>query len=236
MTQQITGRIRSLDWAGIQQGLAGDGYSVTPPLLEPKQCGELISLYGKDQYFRSRVVMARFGFGRGEYKYFKYPLLPWISGLREAAYPELSKIANIWAEQVGGPSFPKSHSEFLKLCHEAGQRKPTPLLLRYEPGDYNCLHQDLYGEVAFPFQITVFLSQPGKDYSGGEFVLVEQRPRMQSRPIVLLPEQGQAVIFHTRYRPVKGARGFYKTNLKHGVSPVRDGLRFTMGVIFHDAK
>jgi hypothetical protein len=145
-------------------------------------------------------------------------------------------IANVWAEQVGGGSFPKSYADFLKICHKAGQRKPTPLLLRYETGDFNCLHQDLYGEIAFPFQMTVFLSRAAEDYSGGEFVLVEQRPRMQSRATVLLLRQGEAVIFHTRYRPVRGSRGFYKANLKHGVSPVRSGLRFTLGVIFHDAK
>ena len=180
--------------------------------------------------------MSRFGFGRGEYKYFSDPLPNLVSELREGAYPKLAAIANVWAGQIGGPLFPESYREFLKVCHKAGQRKPTPLLLRYEAGDFNCLHQDLYGEIAFPFQMTVFLSQPGTDYVGGEFILVEQRPRMQSRATALLPEQGQAVIFHTRYRPVEGTRGFYKANLKHGVSPVRSGLRFTLGIIFHDAK
>lgn len=225
-----------LDWEHIQESLARDGYAETLPLLDPQVCSDLISLYPNDENFRSRIVMARFAFGRGEYKYFKYPLPAVIAEMRTALYPGLAKIANLWAEQIGGSTFPEKHSEFLTICHKAGQRKPTPLLLRYEAEDYNCLHQDLYGEIAFPFQITLFLSKPGEDYSGGEFVLVEQRPRMQSRARVLLPPQGAAVIFHTRYRPVQGTRGFYKASLKHGVSPVRRGLRFTLGIIFHDAK
>ena len=220
----------------MQESLARDGYATTPPLLRANECAELVSLYGEDSNFRSRIVMSRFGFGRGEYKYFDNPLPKLVSELRDGAYPKLSSIANVWAGQIGGPTFPQSYAAFLKICHKSGQGKPTPLLLRYEAGDFNCLHQDLYGEIAFPFQMALFLSRPGTDYIGGDFVLVEQRPRMQSRAMVLLPEQGQCVIFHTRHRPVHGSRGFYKANLKHGVSPVRSGLRFTLGVIFHDAK
>jgi len=236
MVQTISNRLSAVDWVGVQDSLARDGYAMTPALLNAEQCSELVSLYGDDSNFRSRIVMSRFGFGRGEYKYFSDPLPNLVSELREGAYPKLAAIANVWAGQIGGPTFGDSHREFLKMCHKAGQRRPTPLLLRYEEGDFNCLHQDLYGEIAFPFQMTVFLSRPGKDYVGGEFILVEQRPRMQSRATALLPEQGQAVIFHTRYRPVEGTRGFYKANLRHGVSPVRSGLRFTLGIIFHDAK
>lgn len=236
MTDKMKETLQSLNWDEAANSLASDGYAVTPALLSAKDCSDLIALYSQDSSFRSRIVMSRFGFGRGEYKYFKNPLPQVVSGLREGAYPRLASIANLWASQIGGPSFPKSYAEFLKDCHAAGQTKPTPLLLRYEAGDFNCLHQDLYGDIAFPFQMTVFLSQPGEDYAGGEFVLVEQRPRMQSRAIVLTPRQGHAVIFHTRYRAVKGSRGFYRTNLRHGVSTVRRGLRFTLGVIFHDAK
>jgi hypothetical protein len=225
-----------LNWDEVGNSLARDGYAVTSALLAATECADLISLYSQDSHFRSRIVMSRFGFGRGEYKYFKNPLPKVVSELREGAYPKLASIANIWAAQIGGPSFPEWYAEFLKDCHAGGQKKPTPLLLRYEADDFNCLHQDLYGEIAFPFQMTVSLSQPGEDYSGGEFVLVEQRPRMQSRATVLTPRRGEAVIFHTRYRAVKGSRGFYKTNLKHGVSAVHSGLRFTLGIIFHDAK
>jgi hypothetical protein len=233
---KIRERIESLDWAAIAESLQQSGYALTPTLLQSSECTDLVELYAQDAPFRSRIVMARFGFGKGEYKYFQYPLPALVSEMRDVAYPKLVKIANLWAEQVGEKSFPKTYAEFLKVCHKAGQQKATPLLLRYEAGDFNCLHQDLYGDIAFPFQMTVFLSRPTQEYSGGEFVLVEQRPRMQSRASVILPQQGQAVIFHTRYRPVKGTRGFYRANLKHGVSPVRSGLRFTMGIIFHDAR
>ena len=236
MSDKVKEKLRLLNWDEVANSLASEGYAVTPPLLTVSECSDLISLYSQDSHFRSRVVMSRFGFGRGEYRYFKRPLPKVVSELREGAYPRLASIANIWAVQIGGPSFPESYADFIKECHDAGQKKPTPLLLRYEAGDFNCLHQDLYGDIAFPFQMTVFLSQPGEDYAGGEFVLVEQRPRMQSRAMVLTPRQGEAVIFHTRYRAVKGSRGFYKTNLKHGVSAVRSGLRFTLGIIFHDAK
>ncbi len=236
MTDRIKEKLCSLNWDEVKNSLARDGYAVTPALLAASECSELISLYSQDSHFRSRIVMSRFGFGRGEYKYFENPLPKAVSELREGAYPKLASIANTWAAQISGPSFPESYAEFAKDCHAAGQKKPTPLLLRYETGDFNCLHQDLYGDIAFPFQMTVFLSQPGEDYLGGEFVLVEQRPRMQSRAAVVTPRRGEAVIFHTRYRAVKGSRGSYKANLKHGVSAVREGLRFTLGIIFHDAK
>ena len=180
--------------------------------------------------------MARFGFGKGEYKYFKYPLPKLVQDLRQQLYPRLASFANRWAAEIGGDIFPERYADFLEVCRAAAQDKPTPLILKYETGDFNCLHQDLYGAVAFPFQLTFFLSRPEEGYSGGEFVLVEQRPRMQSRVMVITPKQGQAVIFPTRYRAVRGSRGFYKANLKHGVSPIRSGKRFTLGIIFHDAQ
>ena len=192
-------------------------------------------MYAEDARFRSHVLMSRFGFGRGEYKYFKYPLPGLVADLRESLYPRLAQIANTWAEKAA-EVFPEKHPDYLDHCRTVGQSKPTPLLLKYQAGDFNCLHQDLYGEVAFPLQATVFLSQLGSDYSGGEFVLIEQRPRMQSRVRVVTAEQGQAVIFPTRYRWVSGTRGYYRTNLRHGVSQLHCGERYTLGVIFHDAK
>ena len=190
-------------------------------------------MYADDGAFRSHVVMSRFGFGRGEYKYFKYPLPALVAELREYLYPHVARIANFG---TAGRALPEKLSDYLELCRVAGQCKPTPLLLKYQAGDFNCLHQDLYGGVAFPLQATFFLSRLGADYTGGEFVLVEQRPRMQSRARVITAEQGQAVIFPTRYRIVQGTRGPYKTNLRHGVSQLRSGQRYTLGVIFHDAK
>lgn len=190
-------------------------------------------MYGNDAAFRSHVVMSRFGLGRGEYKYFSYPLPKLVADLRESLYPPLARIANSWAKES---ALPEKHSDYLEVCHAAGQRQPTPLLLKYEAGDFNCLHQDLYGEVAFPLQATFFLSQPEVDHTGGEFVLVEQRPRMQSRARVVTAEQGQAVVFPTRYRFVQGTKGLYRTSLRHGVSEVLSGQRYTLGVIFHDAK
>lgn len=228
-------RLAEVDWDKAEQSLWSDGFAVTPPLLDPGECAEIICYYDDDARFRSRIVMARFGFGRGEYKYFKAPLPPLIAAFRTLLYPKLADIANRWAEAIGGSRFPERHSEFLDICHSAGQNKPTPLLLKYGAGDFNCLHQDLYGEVAFPFQMTFFLS-PAEDYCGGEFVLVEQRPRMQSRVTVVPAAQGTAVVFPTRYRAVRGIRGLYKANLRHGVSPLRSGSRFTLGIIFHDAK
>ena len=213
------------------------GCAVTAPLLTPDECEALAALYPADAPFRSRVIMARHGFGRGEYKYFAYPLPEPIAELRTALYPLLAEIANRWNEAMGiEVRYPASHRAYLDRCHKAGQPKPTPLLLQYGPGDYNCLHQDLYGEHVFPLQATVLLSKPDTDFHGGEFVLTEQRPRMQSRAEVVPLAQGQAVIFPVHHRPVQGTRGVYRVNMRHGVSRIRDGRRHTLGVIFHDAK
>jgi hypothetical protein len=236
MAEPIKRRIRNLPWEELQQSLWNQDYALTPVLLTRDECTELVKLYDNDSRFRSRVVMERLGFGRGEYKYFQHPLPKLVSELREQAYPKLAGIANDFAKESDGELFPEPYREFLARCKAAGQTKPTPLLLKYGPGDYNCLHQDLYGEVAFPLQMTIFLSRPGVDYAGGEFVLVEQRPRRQSRAMVIAPQQGQAVIFPTRYRAVRGRRGVYRTNVRHGVSALRSGSRFTLGIIFHDAK
>lgn len=236
ITESIQHRVQSLDWDAISEGLWRDGYALTPPMLRPEECAELVETYDRNSLFRSQVIMARFGFGKGEYKYFQYPLPKLVQDLRQQLYPRLASFANRWAAEIGGEVFPEKHADFLEVCRAASQDKPTPLILKYQTGDYNCLHQDLYGAVAFPFQLTFFLSRPEADYSGGEFVLVEQRPRMQSRAVVITPKQGQAVIFPTRYRAVRGSRGFYKANLKHGVSPLRSGKRFTLGIIFHDAQ
>jgi hypothetical protein len=236
LTESIEDRVQALDWDAISESLWRDGYALTPPVLRTEECRELVETYDLTSLFRSQVVMARFGFGRGEYKYFKYPLPELVQDLREKLYPRLAPLANRWAAEIGGEVFSEKYADFLEVCRAAGQDKPTPLILKYEAGDFNCLHQDLYGAVAFPFQLTFFLSRPETDYSGGEFVLVEQRPRMQSRAMVIAPKQGQAVIFPTRYRAVRGSRGFYRANLKHGVSPLRSGKRFTLGIIFHDAQ
>jgi len=232
----IEQRAGVLDWRAIGDTLSGDGYAVTPAVVSPEECAQLVECYDDESRFRSRVVMARLGFGRGEYKYFKHPLPQLVAELRETAYPHLATIANRWMKETRGETYPEKYSDFLETCRAAGQTKPTPLLLKYEAGDYNCLHQDLYGAVAFPFQMTFFLSRPETDYTGGEFVLVEQRPRMQSRAIVICPQQGQGLIFPTRYRVVRGTRGVYRTNLRHGVSPLRSGRRFALGIIFHDAR
>jgi uncharacterized protein len=230
-------RLAKLDWKAIEASLWQRGYAQTDALLTAEECESLVVLYGKDQLFRNRIDMKRFRFGEGEYKYFAYPLPPLIQTMRETIYPRLALTANAWAKALGQPeSFPVSHDKLLALCRRKGQTKPTPLLLRYTAGDYNCLHQDLYGTVAFPLQLTVFLSRPDRDFSGGEFLLVEQRPRAQSRGEVLSPMQGEIVIFATRHRPVEGSRGYYRVNMRHGVSTVRSGSRFTLGVIFHDAK
>lgn len=211
---------------------------MTEPILTARECQDLVALYRDDARFRSQIFMERYRFGVGDYKYFAHPLPEIIAQLRTSSYPHLATIANRWAEQLGerGKPYPLQHAAFLKLCHAAGQNKPTPLMLHYEAGGYNCLHQDLYGEVSFPMQMVFLLGQAGRDWEGGEFVLVEQQPRAQSKAEVVRANQGQAIIFTTRYRPVRGKRGYYRVNLKHGVSRVRSGTRYTLGIIFHDAK
>jgi uncharacterized protein len=230
-------RIGALDWERLSSDLDNYGSASVEHLLKPEECQALAALYPEGDRFRSRVVMSRHGFGRGEYKYFTYPLPKIVTDLRTAFYPRLAPIANRWNEVLNiAVRYPAQHSEFLARCASAGQTKPTPLLLQYEAGDYNCLHQDLYGEHVFPLQVAILLSQPGEDFTGGEFVLTEQRPRMQSRPEVVPLRRGDAVIFAVHHRPVKGARGMYRVNLRHGVSRVRSGHRHTLGIIFHDAK
>lgn len=225
-----------LDWARLTEELDAHGAATTAPLLSPGECAALVRLYSQQERFRRRVVMQRHGFGKGEYQYFSYPLPPSVSQLREALYAHLAPVANRWHAALGFPRrFPPQHRTFLRRCHRKGQKRPTPLLLRYDEGDYNCLHQDVYGEEVFPLQATILLSDPARDFTGGEFVLTEQRPRMQSRAEVIALRQGQAVIFSVRYRPLRGARGVYRVNLRHGVSRLRSGVRFTCGIIFHDA-
>jgi uncharacterized protein len=213
------------------------GHAVLPQLLTPAECDAITGLYPHSRHFRSRVVMARHGFGQGEYQYFSYPLPDAVQRLRSTLYPQLVGVANRWNEAMGiDVRYPPLHEDFLARCHAAGQLRPTPLLLQYGEGDYNCLHQDLYGEHVFPLQVAVLLSQPGRDFTGGEFVLTEQRPRMQSRPEVVPLQQGDAVVFAVHHRPVQGSKGFYRVNMRHGVSTVRSGHRHTLGVIFHDAE
>lgn len=220
----------------LEQDLDARGCAVIGNLLTPEECDELAGLYSAEDRFRSRVVMARHGFGQGEYKYFRYPLPGVMARLRTALYPRLAPIANRWSAAMGMKArFPEKHAQFLKRCHAAGQRRPTPLLLQYGAGDYNCLHQDLYGEHVFPLQLTILLSEPGRDFTGGEFVMTEQRPRMQSRAEVVPLGKGDAVVFAVHHRPVQGTRGVYRVNLRHGVSRVRSGRRHTAGIIFHDA-
>ena len=230
-------RIQTVDWQRAAQELDVQGNAVLEGLLAASECQDLSALYEKDDLFRSRVIMARHGFGRGEYKYFEYPLPPLVTELRAALYPKLAPVANRWNAAMGiGVRYPEDHAEFLQRCHDAGQAKPTPLLLKYEKGDYNCLHQDLYGEHVFPIQVAFVLSQAGRDFTGGEFILTEQRPRMQSRPEVVSLQQGDAVAFAVYHRPVAGTRGTYRVNMRHGVSRLRSGRRYTLGIIFHDAK
>jgi len=236
VSPSIADRLGGLDWAAIGASLDEWGFARTPSLLTGEECAMLRTLYGEDARFRSRVDMARFRFGVGEYKYFASPLPPVVEELRLHAYPPLAAVANRWEAALGRRSrHPDSLAGLIALCARRGQKKPTPLLLRYEAGGYNCLHQDIYGDVVFPIQLTVLLSEPGKDFQGGEFLLVEQRPRAQSRGSVVPLEQGEAVIFTTRYRPVVGARGAYRANMRHGVSRLLGGERFTLGVIFHNA-
>jgi hypothetical protein len=225
------------DWDLLTDELQWRGCAVLPQLLSPAECRAVSSLYPQAGNFRSRVVMARHGFGRGEYQYFSYPLPALVQRLRSALYPPLVDVANRWNEAMGiGVRYPPEHGVFLARCHAAGQTRPTPLLLQYAEGDYNCLHQDLYGEHVFPLQVAILLSRPGDDFTGGEFVLTEQRPRMQSRATVVPLAQGDAVVFAVHHRPVAGSRGFYRVNLRHGVSEVRSGQRHTLGIIFHDAQ
>ncbi len=233
----IEARVAALDWRMAGESLDTAGAAVLGPLLEPEECRGIAALYdASEERFRSRVIMARHGFGRGEYKYFAHPLPPAVAALRAALYGRLAPVANRWSEAMGlSTRYPAEHAEFLSRCHAAGQAKPTPLLLRYGAGDYNCLHQDLYGEHAFPLQAVILLSAPGEQFEGGELVLTEQRPRMQSRAEVVPLRQGEAAAFAVNHRPVQGTRGTYRVTMRHGVSRVRRGERHTLGVIFHDA-
>ena len=234
--EDLAERVESFDWDDAGRDLDAAGKAVLERVRSPEECRALASLYARDDLFRSRIVMARHGFGRGEYQYFRYPLPDLVAGLRSTLYPRLAPIANRWNQALRVEvRYPAEHADFVARCHGAGQRKPTPLLLRYQTGDYNCLHQDVYGEHVFPLQVAVLLSEPGTDFTGGEFVMTEQRPRMQSRAEVVPIRQGDAVVFTVRERPVQGARGTYRVNLRHGVSRIRSGLRHTVGIIFHDA-
>ncbi len=233
----IDQRVDAIDWPAVATHLDGNGWAVLDRLLSPDQCSAIASLYSNEQRFRSHIVMARHGFGKGEYKYFSYPLPDMVADLRTSLYPRLALIANRWNEAMGiDIRYPEAHADFIKRCHKAGQTRPTPLLLQYGAGDYNCLHQDLYGEHVFPLQVAILLSEPERDFAGGEFVLTEQRPRMQSRAAVVPLRQGDAVVFAVHTRPVRGTRGTYRVNLRHGVSQLRSGRRHTVGIIFHDAK
>jgi hypothetical protein len=229
--------VRGYDWASISAHLDAHGWAPLPRLLCPEECADLAALYDDEGWFRSRVVMARHGFGRGEYRYFRYPLPGVVAALREALYPRLVPVANRWNASMGvDVRFPDAHARFIERCHEAGQTRPTPLLLRYVEGDFNALHQDVYGEHVFPLQVAILLSEPEADFTGGEFVLTEQRPRMQSRAEVVPLRRGDGVAWAVRHRPVPGRRGVYRVTMRHGVSRLRSGRRHTLGVIFHDAE
>jgi len=232
----VAARVQSIDGAALEADLDAQGWSLVRDLLTAAECDELASLYTEDARFRSRVVMARHGFGKGEYRYFSYPLPPLVQGLRTALYPRLAPLANRWHERMGmSVRFPAEHAAFIARCAASGQKRPTPLLLQYGSGDYNCLHQDLYGEHVFPLQLAVLLSEPATDFGGGEFVLTEQRPRMQTRAAVVPLTKGDAVVFAVNSRPVRGARGDYRVKMRHGVSKITEGHRQTLGLIFHDA-
>ena len=232
----IEARIAGLEWSRLEREVDQRGWATTGPLLSRDECAALAAAYDDEPLYRSRVVMARHGFGQGEYRYYAYPLPRLVEQLRTELYARLAPLATRWREALGtGNPFPKHHSEYLAACHSAGQRRPTPLILRYGPGDYNCLHQDLYGELNFPLQAAFLLSRPGEEFAGGEFVLTEQRPRMQSRVQVVPLEAGEAVIFAVNHRPVQGTRGNYRVAIRHGVSPLRVGRRHTLGIILHDA-
>jgi hypothetical protein len=229
-------RVAAYDWKALAAQLDSYGCAVLPKFLTPEECRAIAALYPNEGHFRSHIIMARHGFGKGEYRYFKFPLPNILDDLRTALYPHLARLANEWNGRMGiDERYPDNHASFLKRCRDAGQTRPTPLLLQYVPGDFNCLHQDLYGDIAFPMQVAILLSDPGRDFTGGEFVLTEQRPRMQSRVEVVPLRQGDAVAFAVHNRPVKGTRGNYRVNLRHGVSRVRSGMRHTVGIIFHDA-
>jgi hypothetical protein len=229
-------RVEEYDWDAVASNLNSYGCAVLERLLTPDECRCLAALYPHDENFRSHVHMARHGFGKGEYKYFRYPLPAVLNALRPVLYSRVATVANEWNARMDVDTrYPQQHADYLKLCHKAGQVRPTPLLLQYAAGDFNCLHQDLYGELAFPLQFTILLSQPGQDFTGGEFVLTEQRPRMQSRVEVVPLQQGDAVVFAVNSRPVQGTKGVYRVNLRHGVSRIRSGQRHAIGIIFHDA-
>ncbi|MFK9094548.1 2OG-Fe(II) oxygenase [Bacillus salipaludis] len=237
MVQDIQSRVQSLDWEAIQQELDDQGFAKLAPILTKAECKSVMELYNDEQSYRTTINMARYRFGSGEYKYFSYPLPDLIQGLRESFYPELAKTANRWLGYLKKTEqYPNSHADFLKICEEKEQIRPTPLILKYEKGGYNCLHQDLYGDVFFPFQVVFILNQREQDYTGGEFLLVEQIPRAQSRGHVLTVEQGGAIIFPTNYRTAQGKKGYYKNTLRHGVSTITSGERYGLGIIFHDAK
>ena len=228
--------VADLDWPGLEQRLDDAGFAMTPPLLTPGQCAEVVAMFDDDGRFRSTVVMARHAFGEGSYRYFADPLPPLVQELREGLYPPLAGIANRWAERLGERRFPDTLDGLLEECAALGQHRPTPLVLRYGPGGHNCLHQDVYGDLTFPLQFLVMLSRPDEDFTGGESVFVEQRPRRQSRPMVARPGLGQAVIFPVRYRPQRGTRGYHRVQLRHGVSAVHGGSRHVLGIIFHNAR
>jgi uncharacterized protein len=237
MPNRLLERIANIDWNSLQQTLDEQGYASIPSILDKDQCNEIMSTYEEESHFRSTINMARYRFGNGEYKYYQAPLPDLLQQLRDGFYPELAKTANRWLEQLGRDAvYPAALSEFLVQCHQQGQLRSTPLILKYEAGGYNCLHQDLYGEVFFPFQVVFALNQKEKDFRGGEFLLMEQRPRAQSRGHVITLEQGEGLIFPTNHRPVLGLRGYYKTTLRHGVSTITSGTRYSLGIIFHDAK
>ncbi|MBD0380884.1 2OG-Fe(II) oxygenase [Paenibacillus sedimenti] len=235
--ERLAERVAHLDWNMLQQSLDHHGYAKLPTILTKSECKQIIDTYEEPAYFRNTIDMARYRFGIGEYKYYDAPLPDLLQQLRESFFPELSKTANRWNEQLGNnAAYPLTLKEFLDLCYKEEQTRSTPLILKYESGGYNCLHQDLYGKVFFPFQVVFALNQKDEDYTGGEFLLVEQRPRAQSRGHVITLEQGQGLIFPTRHRPVSGTRGYYKTTLRHGVSTITSGTRYSLGIIFHDAK
>lgn len=235
-TDDIQQKIANLPWPEITASLNERGYATTGPLLTPPQCAELAAGYNNAKQFRSRVIMSRHGFGRGEYQYYAYPLPTLIQTLRDNLYPPLARIASQWNQSLNNPTtYPTEHHQFLAQCRASNQNRPTPLLLKYQQGDYNCLHQDLYGDLVFPIQAAFLLSNPSTDFTGGEFVLTEQRPRMQSRAEVVPLRQGEAVLFAVNHRPQQGTRGVYRVAMRHGVSTLRSGNRYTLGVIFHDA-